>query len=199
MAGRDSATGRDAALQSALAELRDPGVVMPTPELVATQPEAVELLFAAMHGAAALSSSLSQEPLPPSLTREHFGETAELAFPKRGSAETPPHCLPDFTCAELAPRAFRALRDHFGISDAGFASAMRPERLLMEQAANVKPGQLFAYTADYRFVLRALTRGEALAFAARLDRCACAATARAAGRPRRRRPRGRRPLAPRAE
>lgn len=148
-------------LQVALAELEDPGALKRTDEHLASQSPNHEALFAIALGARTIAQLGAAEPPPTKLTDEDYGEAIELHFPPAGTERTPAHALEPFEIKAYAPRAFHGLRTHFGVSEAEYMEALGGGALLAEQYTNTKPGELFAFTANYRFLVRTLSKSQA--------------------------------------
>ena len=131
-----------------------------TSKLISQGHDSFELIFMMLMGIRTAVGKFCAAALS-QLGQADFNQKWEGNFLARGSAETPAHAHRDFDFKDYAPRVFRELREHFGISAQDYMLSLTSEYVLVEMFTNSKSGSFFFYSSDYRFVLKTCTKREA--------------------------------------
>jgi len=99
------------------------------------------------------------------LAQEDFDQMTKITFPPAGSNHlpnpTPPHRLPtSFKFKDYAPKAFRAIRKHFGVDESDYMLSLCGDFNYIEFLSNSKSGQFFFYSHDGKYMIKTQTKAE---------------------------------------
>ena len=103
------------------------------------------------------SKDFSEDPLK---VRD-FNAVTKVAFPPNGSRRTPPHKLSHtFKFKDYCPKAFRAIREMYGIDNASYMNSVCGDASFIQFMANSRSGQFFFYSNDGAYMIKTQTKQE---------------------------------------
>ncbi|CAM9417593.1 unnamed protein product [Ectocarpus fasciculatus] len=104
------------------------------------------------------------------ISEEAFSQAGvdKYTFPPAGATgrmATPSHKLnKTFKFRDYAPKAFKKLRQHFGIEESAYMLSVAGNYDYLELITNSKSGSFFFYSHDQKYIIKAMKRAEAKFF-----------------------------------
>ncbi|CAM9407656.1 unnamed protein product [Ectocarpus sp. 12 AP-2014] len=102
------------------------------------------------------------------ISEEAFSQVDKYTFPPAGATgrmATPSHKLnKTFKFRDYAPKAFKKLRQHFGIEESAYMLSVAGNYDYLELITNSKSGSFFFYSHDQKYIIKAMKRAEAKFF-----------------------------------
>ncbi|KCV68595.1 hypothetical protein H696_04887 [Fonticula alba] len=97
------------------------------------------------------------------LTSADFTEVQKMVFDITGN-ELLPYSKYDFKFKDYMPWVFRSLRDFFHIDPADYIMSLTGRYILSELGSPGKSGSFFYFSADYRYIIKTISKTEHLFF-----------------------------------